>query len=647
MNTLPFSSTSPTPPGRLNYRPYTSKQLKVNSHHNSSSSLSTLSQQQLSPRPIIDSAYTHDHPKDSNQRPSSFTSSSIDHQSKLTSNSSPHLTSIRHSLHHPSRSINSINSNNSSPVNSRPSTPAHLNQPNSSSSTSSKFSITPNSQVPFRSGFQPKGVYRNLTDLFISFRKGKEEIKRLEESRLQKRLERLIDLHFPNPFHSNSTSDSNSNSTPLLNSFSSLTNHYLSNLIEPNSSIRSKEQNIVRWQEDSELKRCTICNSQFTVRVRKHHCRLCGKVICFLPPDHPTNHLTSEGLPPRKERCSSFIRFEWDSQELIESRFSNPSNLMNEKSIISNQDNKYPGKIVELTDEEIGINTDDRHTVFDLMNKKSTATFNPTNPNLVSKPKGVRVCRECLTIVLRRQSMTYPMDVPEYLKLYYLLKQLQDKIERSLPEFQEMLINSKNPTSNLNPSKPPPPIQLMNMRKRLLRNLQSYDSTSKRLSQLSSSNQQQTLSEERLKKAIITRSAFFLRDHMGLIRSIGGFDLIDPSSSSSTKPIIPDKPISSRSKTGFTTAKSLSKPSKESLMNSSSSSNPNNPLIVSTETKEFGKLNVLLEQERLVEGYLEEANVRRQLEDAASLKISLDELRDEIKDLKEKLSQHSNLKVNS
>ena len=35
-------------------------------------------------------------------------------------------------------------------------------------------------------------------------------------------------------------------------------------------------------------------------------------------------------------------------------------------------------------------------------------------------------------------------------------------------------------------------------------------------------------------------------------------------------------------------------------------------------------------QERLVKGYLEDANARRQFEDAASLQASLDELRGEI-----------------
>ncbi|EGG03189.1 uncharacterized protein MELLADRAFT_78634 [Melampsora larici-populina 98AG31] len=643
MNTLP---SSPTPtPSPLNYKTYTSKQqqhqLKSNSNHHSSSSLSTINSSS----------------KDLNQRPSSLTSLPIIHHQFLdhssSSSSSPHLNSIRQSNHHQhSRSINSINSNTSSPINSRPTTPALFHQATSSSSSSSKFSSLPPShtQVPFRSGFQPKGVYRNRTDLLVSFRKGKEEIKRLEESRLQKRLERLIDLHFPNPSTStsNSTSkdDHHTTATPLLNSFTSLTNHYLSGLIESTSTIRSKEQTIVRWQEDSEIKRCTICNSQFSVRVRKHHCRLCGKVICFLPIDEPIHGAGEEEKQTRKERCSSFIRFEWDSEELIKSRImTNESNSGQEKSWNLNQDQHYQGRIIELNDEEIGMSADDRQSVFDMIHKKPDPNSVPQQNPLISKPKGVRVCRECLTIVLRRQSMTYPIDLPEYLKLYSILKQLQDEIERSLPEFQEMMINSKNPTSNLNPSKPLPPLQLMNMRKRLLRNLQSYDSTSKRLSHLthpSNSNHSQNTSEERLKKAIITRSAFFLRDHMGLIRSIGGFDVIELPKSSSTGSTKHDKPFSVRSKALIPAERIESNTiSKENeILPFNSNSNSIQTSLSNQTNQDFNQLNVLLEQERLVEGYLEEANSRRQLEDSVSLKISLDELREEIKVLKDKLKNH-------
>lgn len=197
----------------------------------------------------------------------------------------------------------------------------------------------------------------------------------------------------------------------------------------------------------------------------------------------------------------------------------------------------------------------------------------------------------------------------------------------------------------------------MNMRKRLLTNLTLYDSTSKRLAQLTSQPPSHPYaspskpvaihfnhSQDRLLKAIITRAAFFLRDHMSLIRSIGGFDL---------------EPIQKRVPIGKPSSRSSPHPHGARLLRSTSvTSSPPNHLGLDpgsrSKTREHQKsssvalrsqssfndeqepsrgmeanyvrLNVLLEQERLVEAYLEEANSRRQLEDAASLKTSLDEL---------------------
>lgn len=52
------------------------------------------------------------------------------------------------------------------------------------------------------------------------------------------------------------------------------------------------------------------------------------------------------------------------------------------------------------------------------------------------------------------------------------------------------------------------------------------------------------------------------------------------------------------------------------------------------ENERLIELNVLLEQEHLIESYLVEAQSKRRLEDVASLKSSLDELRFEISNLK-------------
>ena len=37
---------------------------------------------------------------------------------------------------------------------------------------------------------------------------------------------------------------------------------------------------LARWQPDAEVTYCPICNSQFSIFVRKHHCRKCGRVVC-------------------------------------------------------------------------------------------------------------------------------------------------------------------------------------------------------------------------------------------------------------------------------------------------------------------------------------------------------------------------------
>lgn len=51
------------------------------------------------------------------------------------------------------------------------------------------------------------------------------------------------------------------------------------------NSLRHRESSFTdytlpRWQPDSEVTHCPICNSLFTFWYRKHHCRKCGRVVC-------------------------------------------------------------------------------------------------------------------------------------------------------------------------------------------------------------------------------------------------------------------------------------------------------------------------------------------------------------------------------
>ena len=40
------------------------------------------------------------------------------------------------------------------------------------------------------------------------------------------------------------------------------------------------EKKIVHWQSDSSTNSCYLCTCSFNLLNRKHHCRLCGRIIC-------------------------------------------------------------------------------------------------------------------------------------------------------------------------------------------------------------------------------------------------------------------------------------------------------------------------------------------------------------------------------
>jgi len=74
--------------------------------------------------------------------------------------------------------------------------------PTSSTSTTSPESLTTRSatnhrsSAPYRPGFQPRGVYQPRTEEFINFRNSARDVGRIERTKLERRLEKLIDLHF-------------------------------------------------------------------------------------------------------------------------------------------------------------------------------------------------------------------------------------------------------------------------------------------------------------------------------------------------------------------------------------------------------------------------------------------------------------------
>ncbi|KAL3900420.1 MAG: hypothetical protein SGCHY_001346 [Lobulomycetales sp.] len=43
---------------------------------------------------------------------------------------------------------------------------------------------------------------------------------------------------------------------------------------------RAEEMEIVPWEDDELVDSCPFCSSTFNLLLRKHHCRLCGRIVC-------------------------------------------------------------------------------------------------------------------------------------------------------------------------------------------------------------------------------------------------------------------------------------------------------------------------------------------------------------------------------
>lgn len=47
------------------------------------------------------------------------------------------------------------------------------------------------------------------------------------------------------------------------------------------SQRKSIEQSVVTWEDDSSILKCPFCHQEFSsYSLRRHHCRLCGRVVC-------------------------------------------------------------------------------------------------------------------------------------------------------------------------------------------------------------------------------------------------------------------------------------------------------------------------------------------------------------------------------
>ncbi|GAA5989402.1 hypothetical protein JCM10908_001297 [Rhodotorula pacifica] len=472
-------------------------------------------------------------------------------------------------------------------------------------------------KLPYQAGFQPQGVKRDRSDDFFEQRRKCGEARKLDEGRLARRLEKLVALHFPPETPHTREAPEKTSTSPFAGvtrlgetiRSRSAKDLWRSAVAQVDTDIERAEQSIVKWQPDKEATHCAICSAAFGVRVRRHHCRLCGRVVCFLPPT-PIIAIDVEASPAttpygetppqpkatRRERCSTFFTYE-------------------QQMLSDGKGEKQPfGVVVEIPPVEQDLSID--------------AVLGA--PSTEKKPKDerkkVRVCRDCLNTTIRQQLKTLPVRTPTWLKLYEVLVELEKEIDETLPEFQELAVMLSNPAAAAQSTAPPSANHAKSLRKRLLADLASYDTVSKRIRDLPlPEGGLPNGSQDRLQRALAARGQLFLSEKLGLLRSLGNMEELGGGGGGGAGGGAgkASKAKLNRGQSEEYTVKSLADLlEKEDVAKVREKVGP--------ELEAAAKLNVLREQEALVQSYVEDANARRQFEDAAALQTSLDELRAEI-----------------
>ncbi|TBU65620.1 FYVE-domain-containing protein [Dichomitus squalens] len=437
-------------------------------------------------------------------------------------------------------------------------TPPTMTPSTSTSSAVPSTARTPaRSPAPYRPGFQPKGVYRPRTDEFINARNRSRDAGRIERTRLERRLEKLINLHFPPPGQSKSEAaeprpkHENRRASSFWDldlselrskSAGDLWREVVQSQASQNgkNDVRVAEQKITPWEDDASVSQCPICSASFhPLTNRKHHCRLCGRIVCSLPVKYPQ----------RPQTCSLLFVVDQNT-----------------------------GRI-----EEVGEGVD-----YGVRRRSTAAPGKPQRRNNMLSDeekflKGVRVCRDCRPVLLRQQYRHEMGVVPLFTRLYNALISLEKEIEDELPVFQELVVNLARQ------ERPTP--EATAVRKRLLEAFGQYDALAKRIRQLPCAPGS---SQDRIQGAIASRANHFLQKNMLPLQS-------------------------------------LPKPNgKKAGSPSSHSPNPPEDQIIDPDSEVARVLQPLLEQEALLETFVEEAKAHRKFEDVKTLKSNLREIRAEI-----------------
>ncbi|CAJ0930782.1 unnamed protein product, partial [Mesorhabditis belari] len=179
---------------------------------------------------------------------------------------------------------------------------------------------------------------------------------------------------------------------------------------QEHSKRKDFERFVVPWSEDSESSACPGCNQKFSLTRRRHHCRLCGKVLC--------------------EKCSRFLSF------LTARKLTNPAlaaAMTEEKQNASTQKAEVRSldKLADLAQRTGG-------------HLRGLIGGSKSNDGSEDAAEHLRVCVPCLTLLERREQQMEARNPPAMVSLYERLVGLLSEMSKLTPSYSRMALSINN-----------------------------------------------------------------------------------------------------------------------------------------------------------------------------------------------------------
>ncbi|XP_018410727.1 PREDICTED: rabenosyn-5 [Nanorana parkeri] len=170
--------------------------------------------------------------------------------------------------------------------------------------------------------------------------------------------------------------------------------------------IRAIERSVVPWVHDQDVPFCPDCGNKFTMRNRRHHCRLCGSIMC--------------------RKCTELVTIPFANKLTSASKHSASSHGSPNLSPNTSAQTSRRGSISSLS------------SVSSILEEKDDDK--------------IRCCQHCKDTLLKREmQMDEKEHTPEIVRLYQRLRTCMDRVDEKAPEYIRMAqsINAGETTYNL------------------------------------------------------------------------------------------------------------------------------------------------------------------------------------------------------